>query len=273
MLKVFLSVGALQLVSMFVMMLRTKGLALLLGPEQYGLMAAVDRLVAVFAQTASMSLPFAALRYLSPLWHADRAAYLDLLKRMRNVMVTFIGVAFAVGMALTWIDPVILGGDVARNRVLATLALAGLPVVALVPFLQNTVASSFAHNRAMLFVLAHAVVITVASLGGVALWGLPGFYALYAVLGGGLVFLVLRWVQRRPKVVPLEDDAGKRQASQADRRSLAATATWTPGPGIMRYLPPSVWRFCLLLLPSAFLAPAVAYSVFYQVLSAYGNRM
>jgi O-antigen/teichoic acid export membrane protein len=34
-----------------------------------------------------------------------------------------------------------------------------------------------------------------------------------------------------------------------------------------------VWRFCLLLLPSAFLAPAVAYSVFYQVLSAHGDRM
>lgn len=273
MLRVLLSVGALQLVSMLVMLLRTKGLALMLGPGQYGLMAAVDRLVAVFAQTASLSLPFAALRYLSPLWHQDRPAYLDLFVRMRNVLLAFLSVAFMVGMVLVWVAPRILGADVAGNRILATLALTSLPVVALVPFLQNTVASSFAHNRAMLFVLLNAVVITVASLGGAALWGLRGLYLAYAILGGVLVIAVLRWVRRRAAERPERETGRERALTPADRRGLAATRSWKPGAGLFGYLPPLVWRFCLLLLPSAFLAPAVAYSVFYQVLSAHGARV
>jgi hypothetical protein len=52
----------LQLPAMVALMLRTKVLALLSRPEQYGLMGALDRLVAVFAQTAAPSMPIAAQR-------------------------------------------------------------------------------------------------------------------------------------------------------------------------------------------------------------------
>ncbi len=275
MLRVLISVGALQFAAMFVLMLRTKGLALLLGPEQFGLMAALDRLVAVFAQTASLSLPFAALRYLSPLWHERRDQYHELLRRMKNVLLLLVGVALTAGVALTWWSPTMLGTEVAGDRVLATLALAGLPVVALVPFLQNTVASSFAHNRAMLFLLLHAVVFAAASLSGVALWGLRGMYGVYAVLGSALVFVVLWRVQRRARrnaerSRPVPIAPARPEPASAGAAGGAPAVSF--GTGIVGYLPPRVWRFCLLLLPSAFLAPAVAYSVFYQVLSTQGNQ-
>jgi O-antigen/teichoic acid export membrane protein len=68
MIKVLFTIGAIQVLQMTVLLARTKGLALLLGPEQVGLLAVIDKLVAVFVQTASLSLPFAALRFLPSLW-------------------------------------------------------------------------------------------------------------------------------------------------------------------------------------------------------------
>jgi O-antigen/teichoic acid export membrane protein len=248
-LKVLLSIGAIQFVTMFVLMLRTKGLALLLGPELYGLMGALDRLVAVFAQTAALSLPFAALRYLSPLWHDDRSAFFGLLRRMRNVLAGTVGVGLVVGAVILLRAPDFLGDHAGMNRELALLALAGLPVVVLVPFLQNTIAASFDPARAMLFWLGNAVLFSVTAVVGVWLWGLAGFYSLYAASGLVLVAWALR------SVLSLETPADRAQTPKPERL----------------YLPPRVWRFGLLMLTPAFLAPAVAYGVFTRVISTDGQ--
>jgi O-antigen/teichoic acid export membrane protein len=250
-LKVLLSIGSLQLVNMLVMMLRTKGLAILLGPELYGQMGALDRMVAVFAQTASLSLPFSALRYLSPLWHSDRGRFVSLFRRMRNTMGVLALLALLVGAVLLATYPSVLGGAIKEHRRLAVLALLGLPTVAFVPFLQNALAASFVHSRAMLFSLAHAVVFALTALVGVWAMGLEGFYLLYALVGGALCFVVMRIVARAEGSA----DAPTRPAPVADRT----------------YLPPFVWRFGLLQLLPAFLSPYVAYAVFSRVISIHGE--
>jgi O-antigen/teichoic acid export membrane protein len=250
-LKVLISIGSLQLVTMFVMMLRTKGLALLLGPELYGLMGVLDRMVAVFGQTISLSLPFSALRYLSPQWEADRPRFFWLFGRMRNVLTGLSLLALLVGVLLVSFVPELLGGQIREHRGLAVLALLGLPTVALVPFLQNSLAASFDHSRAMLFSLLHAVVFSITAVLGVWTLGLNGFYGLYALLGGSLCLVVLRLFARaESSSVPAE----------------AALVERTP-----TYLPKYVWRFGLLLLAPAFLAPYVAYSVFDQLIASRGQ--
>jgi O-antigen/teichoic acid export membrane protein len=248
-LKILLSIGAIQFVTMFVLMLRTKGLALLLGPELYGLMGALDRLVAVFAQTAALSLPFAALRYLSPLWHDDRSGFFVLLRRMRNVLAGTVAAGLAVGAACLLLSPGFLGDHAGTHRDLALLALAGLPVVVLVPFLQNTIAASFDPAKAMLFWLANAVLFSVTAVVGVWLWGLAGFYSLYAASG----LVLVAWAFR--SVLALESPVDRAKPPQPERL----------------YLPVRVWRFGLLMLTPAFLAPAVAYTVFTRVISADGQ--
>ena len=96
MLKILLFTAGVQLATMAVLLLRTKGLALLLGPELFGVMAALDRLIAIFVQTASLSLPYAALQYLSPLWHENKTAFYSLFRKMRNVLLVLIGLAMIV---------------------------------------------------------------------------------------------------------------------------------------------------------------------------------
>lgn len=236
---------------MLVMMLRTKGLALLLGPELYGLMGVLDRMVAVFAQTSSLSLPFSALRYLSPLWHEDRGTFFSLFRRMRNVVVLLAFAALAVGGALLAFHPAWLGAAIPVHRALAALALLTLPTAAFVPFLQNVLAASFSHARAMLFALLHALVFSITAVAGVWAYGLEGFYALYAVLGAAMCFMVVRLVSKAGSDL---DPAPPPEPSAPDRA----------------YLPMYVWRFGVLLLAPAFLAPYVAYAVFSGLVASQG---
>ena len=56
MLKALLTIGSLQLLAMLVHLVRTKSLAVILGPEWIGVMAVVDRLLGIIAQIASLSL-------------------------------------------------------------------------------------------------------------------------------------------------------------------------------------------------------------------------
>jgi O-antigen/teichoic acid export membrane protein len=250
MLKVLLSLGFLQLLNMIIMMLRTKGLAILLGPELYGQMGALDRMVAVFAQTASLSMPFSAIRYLSPLWHTDRGLFFSLFRRMRNTVGVLALLALLVGGALLATYPDLLGAAIRDHRRLAALALLGLPTVAFVPFLQNTLAASFEHSRAMLFSLCHAVVFAVTALVGIWATGLGGFYGLYALVGGALCFVVMRIIAREER----------------------AEVTAAPAPAADRaYLPAHVWRFGFMQLAPAFLSPYVAYAIFSRVIGLHGD--
>ena len=63
MLRVLLTIGAVQVATMLVLLARTKILAVMLGPESVGVMAVIDKLLAVIVGTVSLSLPFAAVRF------------------------------------------------------------------------------------------------------------------------------------------------------------------------------------------------------------------
>ena len=68
MLRALVGIGLVQVVTMVLYLVRTKGLALLLGPDQVGIMGVIDKAVALVVQTMSLSLPFAAVRFLPAAW-------------------------------------------------------------------------------------------------------------------------------------------------------------------------------------------------------------
>ena len=86
MLKAIAQIGGLQLLTMLVHLARTKSLAVILGPEWIGVMAVVDRLLGIVVQTASLSLPYAAVRFLPELWTRAPDEFADLVGRMRVVV-------------------------------------------------------------------------------------------------------------------------------------------------------------------------------------------
>ena len=248
MLRAFVTIGALQALTMLVLLVRTKGLALLLGPAWLGVMSVIDRLLAVFAQTAALSLPFAALRFLPGKWESGTGHFLALFGRMRNVLVGMLVIAAGIGLTLTFLVPSVFGKELSAYRPVLLIAFLSIPVLSLAPFAQNVIAARFQHNRAMVFAFGHAVVFTAAALVGVSIGGLSGLYALYAASGLLLVMVVLRGI---------------------GRGAVPTTNEGRLGP---LGLPRQVWRFSMALMLLTFAAPYAALFVIYQVLAHDGPR-
>lgn len=257
MIRVFLALGAIQFLVMLVQLVKTKTLAVLLGPELVGVMAVIDKLVAVVTQTVSFSLPFAASVFLPALWLRDREAFARLLGRMARVIVVLAVLAAAACVAVTLVEPGIWGAELTEHRSAVLFAFLGVPALALVPFVQNVFAGRLQERRAMGFALLHASVMTVTAIVGVLWMGLQGFYLLYAIAGAGLVSIGLWIVIRSSREAPPPDRVAEEPARD---RALEGG----------RILPPGIWRFSIPLMLLTFAAPFAALFVHYSILSGEG---
>lgn len=248
MLKVLLSIGGLQLVTMVVMLIRTKFLAVFLGPEGVGLMAVVDKLLAVLVQTICMSLPYAALRFLPELWNSDRV---ECYKAFRAMTLTLGGLAVlaaSAGVLLSLTMPSVWGSQLAAYPLLLVAAFLTVPAQVFAPYIQNTFAGTLRHRASMLFGLAHAIVQVAAGLIGVLLAGLTGLYLTYAAAAATLLAPALARVVAAIRPTPAPPLTGWRSV-----------------------LPPArVLRFSLALFGLTLLAPFAALYAHYGVLSSGG---
>lgn len=248
MLRALLTIGALQVLTMLVMLVRTKSLAVVLGPEYVGAMAVIDKLLAVIVQTVSLSLPFAALRFLPARWQSGPSEYRALFLRMRNLLLVLIIVAATGTLAITWAKPGFWGAELLPYHGALLMAILCLPALALVPFLQSSVAGRLEQNRSMYIVLLNAIALSVATIG--IFWrGLVGYYAMYALLGTVLIAGFHR--------MALRGTAKKRTGSDVAEQTTLG-------------LPQTIWRFSGALVILTFLAPYAALFVHYRLLSDHG---
>ena len=250
MLKALVTIGAFQLFTMLVLLIRTKTLALLLGPELVGAMAVIDKLLAVIVQSVSLSLPFAALRFLPGRWAAAPGEYRALFERMRNLLVGLTVTATAVALGVTAIWPAVWGSELLPYRGALTAAILSMPVLGLVPFLQNAIAGRFEQNRSMIVGLLNA---TIAAVASAAVWwrGLVGYYLVYAALGLVLMTVVMHLATHEARGIPLPR---------------------TPQPRLAIGLPRQIWRFSAALLTLTFISPYAALFVQYHLLQDHGAR-
>lgn len=252
MLKVLLTIGGLQLATMVVMLVRTKGLALVLGPEGVGLMAVVDKLLAVVAQTISLSLPFAALRFLPELCQTDRRACYEAIRAMALTLGALALMATAGGALIALMQPQWLGSQWARLAAtqpwLLVCAFLSLPALVFAPFIQNAFAGTLRHRSAMLFGLAHAGVQAFIGLAGALVAGLTGLYLSYAGAALALFAPALARVAKAVRPTPAPPLGGWRGA-----------------------LPPTRYlRFAVAMFALSVVAPLAALYAHYEVLKHHG---
>ena len=248
MLRALLTIGGIQLITMLVLFGRTKTLAVVLGPEFVGVMAVIDKLLALIAQTVSLSLPFAAVRFLPERWIAGPSEFRDLFTRMRNLLLALILAATVGALLVSVFRPITWGVALLPYRDAITVSTLSLPVIVLIPFLQNAIAGRLQHNRSMVVGFLHAIVLAIGVLG---IWwgGLSGYYAVYAVLGSILVVGVTR--------LAIKGTAARANTATAQRRFAFG-------------LPAAIWRFSGALLILTVVAPYAALFVHYRLLSDYG---
>lgn len=249
MIRALLGIGLLQFVSMLLLLVRTKVLAIAVGVDGVGTIANVDALAAVIAQTLSLSLPFAALRFLPDALRRSPAESDLLYRQMRLVLLTLLVPASLVCLTLALVAPRVFGVALLPYQRTMILAFAGLPVVALVPFLTNAYAGAVGHMHSMRVTVAHSAVLAVAALAASVGLGVDGFYAVYALLGTALVTVA---------------------AARLDVPGVTAATRLPLRPAAAFRLTPGMWSFALWLLPLTFLAPYAGWFVKYTTLSLYG---
>ena len=248
MLNALLTLGGLQLLTMLVLLLRTKTLAIILGPDGVGLLGIVDKLLATVAQTVSLSLPFAAVRFLPELWSRSQGEFVRIARRMRNLLLLLSLIATLFGLATTTFWPQLWGKELLPYENIVFVGFLTLPVLVFVPFVQNVIAGRMAHNLSALFGLGHAAILALTGIAGVALGGLRTLYSLYAVLGLMLVIL-------GTKSAAFASPAPKQRRTE---RSFAID------------LPRRIWKFSFALWSLAFVMPFAALYVHYHVLRVFG---
>lgn len=256
MLKTFVTIGVLQLLTMIFQLVRTKLLAIMLGPDAIGVMGVIDKLLAVVSQTASLSLPFAAVRFLPAYWHNDPEQFDAVYRAMRRLLLACAVAATIIALGITAFAPQLWGESLRPYTSVIAVAVLTIPALMLVPFVQNVVAAQMRQNQAMTIAVSNAAVLTVSAVLGVWLGGLVGNYALFAVLGLGLTIVAIR-------------------LSRAVKRGTSETARVTHGAAVpaRASLPPMLWRFSAAMLALAFLTPYAALFVHYRVLSRLGPEV
>src|SRR4051794_34300665 len=129
MLKAILTIGTLQALAILLNFVRSKVVAVLLGPEGVGVISVIDQVVQSAAYFSALSLPFASIKFLSRA-HSDgeesfRNSYFTFLKVL--LILSFLGTGVTIG--IVFFGHQALGDEISRYRGLLLLAVLGIPAI------------------------------------------------------------------------------------------------------------------------------------------------
>lgn len=197
MLKLIATLGGIQVLAVLFNVLRSKLLAVLLGPEGIGAASVVDQTAVLVLQVSAFSLPFASVRFLSRSHSqgqdAFRRTYSGLI--LAVVMLTSLGAALA--LAVVFYQPALLGAELGAYRNLLIPALLSIPAMALHYFMVQVLAAAQQARMSGLFLLIIAIVQTVGALVGTHLGGLTGYYWATLICNYLLVAGIILFLRRR----------------------------------------------------------------------------
>jgi len=174
--RIIASIGALQVAVVLVNLLRSKVIAVLLGPAGFGVVSVIDQLVQLVLYVSTLSLPFAATRFLSRA-HSEgpesfRRSYSSFLGAL--LLTTMCGLLIGAGLAV--VRPDLLGDRLYEYRAFLLPALISIPAMACHGLFNNVLAAARRTMAAALMTLVIAAGLAATTLAGVLTWGIPGLY-------------------------------------------------------------------------------------------------
>jgi antigen flippase len=174
---------------------RTKVLAVLLGPSGLGITGVIDQIVAFLAHLGSMSIPFAALRYLSK-YRTDGDAFASLYVAFRRALWISSAVALLGGMAFVTLRFTNRVDDLAPYTGAVMLGLVSIPAIAFIALDRNVLAVFDRSRMAGVVALVVAIALVASTYVGLRAGGLPGLYAGNLLVYGALAIFLSTYVRR-----------------------------------------------------------------------------
>jgi len=200
-------IGVIQIASVVFGLLRTKILALLLGPSGVGALSVVDQVVQVVAYVSSFSLPYAAVKFLSRSHSRSgdefRLLYGSLLRLLFGLAI----IGTAIGLFVTIAFPGVLGNGLEAYRAYLIPAFLAIPAMTLNGFFGGTLAAAQRSNASASIALVGAVSLAISAYLGISIGGIVGLY--WCNVGALILIAVgLSYYLRRELSLPLLTEGG-----------------------------------------------------------------
>jgi O-antigen/teichoic acid export membrane protein len=194
MLRIIATLGGIQVLAVLFNVLRSKLLAVLLGPEGIGAASVVDQATVLVLQVSAFSLPFASVRFLSRAHSLGPDAFRRTYSGLFLAVVVLTSIGAALGLAVVFYQPTWLGAELSAYRNLLIPALLSIPAMALHYYMVQVLAATQQARLSGLFLLIIAIVQTVGALVGTRIDGLSGYYwatlvCNYLLVAGIILFL------------------------------------------------------------------------------------
>ncbi len=178
-----LSIAILQVLTILVGLLRAKGLAVLLGPADFGVVSTIDQVVMTAAQLGALGLPFTGLKYMSHARSMGQQAFITTSASFAQLLtVVALGTTLIASAVFAWF-PGIVGSDLVPYRGSLHAALLGIPAITLNILFVNTLAAAERPAHAARLNLLVALNVAAAAVIGSWIGGISGLYAAVVVAG------------------------------------------------------------------------------------------
>lgn len=176
MLKILVTIGGIQAVAIVVGLVRSKLLAVLLGPAGVGVLSVIDQTVQLVAYVSAFSLPFASVKFLSLAHSQGPEAFRRGYASMFRLLLAFTSAGAALALAVALLHPALLGLAAPGVQGLLIPALISVPVMALNSFCSSVLAAAQRARAAAAVSVAGALLLTVGAVIGITLHGAAGYY-------------------------------------------------------------------------------------------------
>jgi O-antigen/teichoic acid export membrane protein len=196
MLKAIITIGTIQVLAILINLIRSKLVAVTLGPEGVGIISTVDQIVQLAAQLSALSIPFAAVKFLSKS-HSEgddtfRKVYSGFLQPLLALSVT----GMLVGIGLVLLRPEVIGTDLSRYKTLLVLALLSIPTMVLGNFFIGVLAAARKSTASAMMAVVTSLVLTTSTCAGILVNGILGLYIANACAGAALTIATLVYFRK-----------------------------------------------------------------------------
>lgn len=186
MMKTILAVGGIQVAAILISLIRSKLVAMLLGPEGLGVVSVIDQVVQLVAYISAFSLPYAAVRFLSRAHSEGEDKFQSAYAWFLSVILVLALVGASVGVGLALIRPALFGEALAAQNTTLAIAMLGVPGALLGGFIPNVLAAAGKVRASALMAIVLNLGLTVAWVGGILIAGVPGMYVGSVIMTAGV---------------------------------------------------------------------------------------
>jgi len=198
-----IAIGLIQIAILFFLLLRAKGLAVMLGPEGVGVIGTMDQLIVTVTQVAAFGIPIAAMKFMSSAHSTSDDAFRDCYAAFVRIMIALSIGAATLGIVALMFAPFLLPpphdhfGVLHNHSGVLIASLLSVPPMMMTIMIAQTLAAAQKARAAAIYNLCFVATVTVFGLTGAWLAGAEGFFYGAAAAGTAIVLIGMTWLWQR----------------------------------------------------------------------------